>query len=203
MSASLRYDAVVLGAGVAGLTAATRLAEGGAHVCVLGKGVGSTHLAPGTVDVLGYAPDRVEEPARAISGFIAEHPDHPYALIGAEAIAPALDWFSTRIERGPQPGYRYSGALERNYLLPTAVGAIRPSALVPETMAAGDTRGQGRVCVVGLRVLRDFQASLCAGNLRRAGMEARAVEIEVDVGRVEANALGLARRLDDEQFRAA
>jgi glycerol-3-phosphate dehydrogenase subunit B len=43
----LHYDAVVIGAGVAGLTAATRLAESGARVCLLAKGVGSTHLAPG------------------------------------------------------------------------------------------------------------------------------------------------------------
>ena len=203
MNPSLHYDAVVLGAGVAGLTAATRLAEGGARVCVLAKGVGSTHLAPGTVDVLGYGPDRVDEPARALPGFIADHPDHPYALIGAEAIAPALDWFSARIERGPQPGYRYAGGLDRNHLLPTAVGALRPSALVPETMANGDMRALGRVCVVGMRVLRDFHASLCAGNLRRAGIEARAVDVDVDVGRVEANALGLARRFDDKNFRGA
>jgi glycerol-3-phosphate dehydrogenase subunit B len=203
MSPALTYDAVVLGAGVAGLTAAARLAEGGARVCVLAKGVGSTHLAPGTVDVLGYSPDRVEEPAGALPPFISDHPDHPYALIGADAIAPALDWFSARIESGPQPGYTYTGSLERNHLLPTGVGAVRPSALVPETMAAGDMRTGAPVCVVGMRVLRDLHASLCAGNLQRAGIESRAVEIDVDIGRVEANALGLARRFDDETFRAA
>jgi glycerol-3-phosphate dehydrogenase subunit B len=203
MNPSLHYDAVVLGVGVAGLTAATRLAEGGARVCVLAKGVGSTHLAPATIDVLGYAPDRLEEPGRALPDFIANHPEHPYALIGVEAIAPALEWFSTRIEQGPQAGYTYTGGLDRNHLLPTAVGAVRPSALVPETMAGGDTMGQGRVCVVGIRVLRDFHASLCAGNLRRAGIDARAVEIDVDVGRAEANALGLAGRFDDEHFRGA
>lgn len=201
MSPSLHYDAVVLGAGVAGLTAAARLAEGGARVCVLAKGVGSTHLAPGTIGVLGYDPERVEKPADALPGFIAAHPDHPYALVGADAVAPALEWFAERIEAGPQSAYRYTGGLERNQFLPTAVGALRPSALVPETMAAGETSGP--VCVVGLPVLRDFYASLCAGNLRRGGIEARAVEIEVEVGRVEANALGLARRFDDPAFRAA
>ena len=47
MRGELHYDAVVIGAGTAGLTAGARLAEAGARVCVLAKGVGSTHLAPG------------------------------------------------------------------------------------------------------------------------------------------------------------
>ena len=203
MSPSLNYDAVVLGAGVAGLTAAARLAEGGAKVCVLAKGIGSTHLAPGTVDVLGYDPEPVEEPAEALPSFIVGHPEHPYALVGVDAVSPALEWFAAMIEHGPQPGYRYIGGLERNHLLPTAVGALRPSALVPETMAAGDVHTTMPVCAVGVRVLRDFHPSLCAGNLQRAGIEARGIELEIEVGRPEANALALARRFDDPSFRAA
>jgi glycerol-3-phosphate dehydrogenase subunit B len=203
MTPSLHYDVVVLGCGVAGLTAATRLAEGGARVCVLAKGVGSTHLAPGTVDVLGRDPDLVEQPGSALAGFVAAHPDHPYALIGAEAIEPAIEWFAACVRQGPQPGYRYTGSLERNHMLPTAIGAIRPSALVPETMADGDAQSPTPVCVVGIRALRDFQASLCAGNLRRAGIPSRALDLDLDVGRVEVNSLGLARKLDDPRFRAA
>ncbi len=94
MRPSLNYDAVVIGAGVAGLTAAARLAEGGARVCVLAKGVGSTHLAPGTIDVLGYAPERVEDPAAALRAFVGDRSGHPYALIGVEAIVSALEWFA-------------------------------------------------------------------------------------------------------------
>jgi glycerol-3-phosphate dehydrogenase subunit B len=202
MSPSLNYDVVVLGCGVAGLTAAIRLAEGGARVCVLAKGVGSTHLAPGTVDVLGHAPDRVDEPKAALASFVAAHPGHPYATVGWESVEPATEWFAARIESGPQPGYRYVGNLDRNHLLPTAVGAIRPSALVPETMADGDARSQAPVCVIGFRAMRDFHASLCAGNLRRAGFESRGIELDLDVGRVEINALTLARRLDDPRMRA-
>jgi glycerol-3-phosphate dehydrogenase subunit B len=200
---TLTYDAVIIGGGVAGLTAGSRLAEAGARVCVLAKGIGSTHLAPGTVDVLGYDPDRVEEPAEALPTFIAAHPDHPYSLLGVDAISAGIEWFAACIERGPQPGYRYTGGLERNHLLPTAVGALRPSALVPETMVAGDAGEAAPVCAVGIRVLRDFHASLCAGNLRGAGIEARGIEVDVDIGRSEANALHLAQRMDDPAFRAA
>ena len=201
MRTSLHYDAVVIGAGVAGLTAGTRLAEAGARVCVLAKGVGSTHLAGGTVDVLGYDPGRVEAPARALPAFVEARPDHPYALLGVDAIPPALEWFAQRIERGPQPGYRYLGSLERNHLLPTAVGVARPSALVPETMAAGELGAERPVCLVGVRILREFHASLCAANLARLGVEARRVELGLDIDRPEVNALGLARRFDDPAFR--
>ena len=201
MRPTLHYDAVVIGAGVAGLTAAARLAESGARVCVLAKGVGSTHLAAGTVDVLGYDPGRVDAPARALPEFVAARPEHPYALLGVEAVAPALDWFAERMEQGPQAGYCYAGDLERNRLLPTAVGAARPSALVPETMAGGELTDDRPICVVGLRPLRDFHASLCAANIARSGVETRAIELHLDVDRPDENALGLARRFDDARFR--
>jgi len=197
------YDTVVVGAGVSGLTAATRLAEAGASVCVLAKGVGSTHLAAGTIDVLGYTPDRVDEPGAALSAFVAERPEHPYALLGTAAVAPALRWLTEHVAAGPQPGYCYvGGGLDRNALLPTALGAARPSALVPETMAAGELRRPDPVCVASARVLRDFHPTLCAANVSRAGVEARAVELEMAWERPDANALGLAARLDDPGFRA-
>ena len=202
MRGELHYDAVVIGAGTAGLVAGTRLAQSGARVCVVAKGVGSTHLAPGTIDVLGYAPDRVQEPGSALERLIASRPDHPYALIGTDAVAPALEWFQARVAEGPLPGYRYVGSLQRNQMLPTAVGALRPSALVPETMAGGDTARLTRVCVVGTRALRDFHPSLCAANLAQAGIQSRAVSVELALERADMSALGLARRFDDAAWRA-
>jgi glycerol-3-phosphate dehydrogenase subunit B len=204
MKRELHYDAVVIGAGTAGLVAGARLAEGGARVCVLAKGVGSTHLAPGTIDVLGYAPGRISSPAAAVEELAASRPDHPYARLGVDTVAEAVRWFSERVAAGPLPEYRYVGSLEQNVLLPTAVGALRPSALVPETMAAGDASvGLGHVCVVGTRTLRDFHASLCAANLGRSGVSARSVEVEIEADRADENALGLARRFDDPAWRAA
>jgi glycerol-3-phosphate dehydrogenase subunit B len=159
----MKWDAVVVGAGVAGLTAALRLADSGRRVLVVAKGVGATHLAPGTVDVLGYADARVDDPMRALPEFAAAHPQHPYALLRREQIAAALEWFRARIAP-----YRYVGDLTHNFLLPTAAGSAKPSALVPETMAAGDLRGNGRVAVVGLRGLKDFFPAYAAANLARS-----------------------------------
>jgi glycerol-3-phosphate dehydrogenase subunit B len=189
-----RHDVIVAGVGLAGLTAATRLAEGGARVLVLAKGVGATHLGPCTIDVLGYAPDRVDRPGEALAGLGA---DHPYAAVGREGVAAAIDWFKAAVAP-----YAYTGGLEENMLLPTAVGALKPSAVVPETMGAGDLRGGGEVCVVGFRALKDFHAPLLADNLSRAGIVARAVELDLTPeGRADVNSLGFARAFDDPAFR--
>ena len=197
-----RYDIVVIGAGTAGLVAATRLAQAGAEVCLIAQGVGSTHLGPGTIDVLGYTPERVDSPAAAVTELAQREPDHPYALLGP-TLQEAADWFIAMAARGALPGYSYVGSLEHNLLLPTALGALKPSALVPETFAAGDSRQLARVAVVGTPLLRDFHASLCAENLRAAEIDATSVAMEIDADRADASTLGLARRFDDRAWRAA
>jgi len=200
----MKPDVVVVGAGLAGLSAAVRLAEAGASVRVLAKGVGSTHLSAGTIDVLGYDADdkRIDRPLDALGSLPAEH---PYGLTGKDGVSAAIEWFKGRIAAGPRAPYAYTGDADENKLLPTAVGAIAPSAVVPETMAGGDLRGGGRVCVVGFRGLKDFYPTLVADNLSRGpdGIEARGLELDLrPEGRADPNALAYARAFDDPRFRA-
>jgi glycerol-3-phosphate dehydrogenase subunit B len=204
----MTQDVIVVGTGLAGLTAAVRLAEGGARVLVLAKGIGATHLSGGTIDVLGYAPDRVASPADALERLAGAQPGHPYARIGAAAVAAALDWLRERVAAGPLAPYAYAGGLEENLLLPTAVGVPRPTALAPSTMLAGDLRAGGRVCIAGVRQLKDFHPALAADNLGGAGLdapvEARSVELDLPVtGRADVNAQGLAQALDDPAVRGS
>ena len=194
------HDAIVVGCGLAGLTAGVRLAEAGARVLVLAKGVGATHLAPGTIDVLGRLGDeRVERPHEALPGL---GDAHPYARVGADRVAAAVEWFTARIAGGSLAPYAYTGSVRENVLLPTAVGVARPSAVVPETMAAGDLRSGDPVVAVGFRGLKDFHPALLADMLARAGVRARAIELDlVPEGRADVNALGYARAFDDPAFR--
>jgi glycerol-3-phosphate dehydrogenase subunit B len=196
------HDVVVIGTGLAGLTAAVRTAEAGARVLVLAKGVGATHLSPVTIDVLGYAPERVEHPRDALPALPA---GHPYGLVGADGVAAAVAWFRERIAGGSLPGYAYAGGLDENLLLPTAVGAARPTALAPESLAGGDLRDPAPICVVGFRALKDFHPALLADNLNRSGLglEARAIELDLaPENRRDVNSLGFARGFDDPRFRA-
>jgi glycerol-3-phosphate dehydrogenase subunit B len=199
----MTYDVVVIGVGLAGLTAALRLAEEGLRVLVVAKGVGGTHLAPATIDVLGYADGPVESPAGALPEFVAAHPEHPYRHISVELIRSSLEWFGQRVgELG------YKGRLEENFLLPTAVGVAKPTALVPQTMAAGDLRAGGRFVFVGLRGLKDFYPAYLADNLvrvalpSRGSVSARAVELEPPLGvERDVSSVAFARRFEQAEFR--
>ncbi len=200
----MSYDDVVVGAGLTGLTAGLRLAEEGRRVLVLAKGPGAMHLSSGTVDVLGYAPDRVDHPAQALAGLAASQPNHPYALIPPEVIKDSLTWFRTRARP-----FRYLGGLEENLLLPTAVGVPKPTALVPESMAPGDLRQGGRFVIVGFRALKDFYPGYVADNLSRSIslgrglLSARGLWVDASPGgEADVNSLGFARRFEDPGFRA-
>jgi glycerol-3-phosphate dehydrogenase subunit B len=197
------YDTVVIGAGLAGLTAGLRLAEEGQRVLVVAKGVGATHLAPATIDVLGYHEGTVTSPARALPAFTAANPAHPYAHVQLPVIRTSLEWFKARADE-----HGYGGSIEENVLLPTAVGVAKPAALVPATTAAGDLRRGGRFVFVGLPGLKDFYSSYLADNISRAEVKtgtspvARAIELSSPLGEDgDVGTLGLARRFEQSSFR--
>lgn len=197
-------DVVVMGAGLAGLSAALRLQQAGREVTLVSFGIGGLQLGQGTIDVLGYAPDRVEDPVAAVDALRASTPDHPYAHFSGDEVASALTWIRESI--GPE---LLQGSATRNVLLPTAVGALRPTALVQPSMAAGEPRDGKKYVFVGLRRLKDFYPDLVAANLARQTtpsgdpIQARAIHVDLEVrsGEVDSSGLNFARALDRPEVR--
>ena len=83
--------------GSASDAAALRLARGGASVTLVSAGVGGLQLSQGTLDVLGYAPDRVLRPFQALDAFGAARPEHPYATLGAAAVRAGADFVADAV----------------------------------------------------------------------------------------------------------
>ncbi len=192
---------VVIGAGLAGLTAALAAAERGHRVTLASFGVGGLPLSPGVIDVLGYAPERVERPLSRLGSL----PDgHPYSGLGETAVREGLGFL-----RGVL-GDLLAGDGESNWVLPTAVGAMRPTMFAQPSMIAGACVGGARFAIVGVRQLKDFWPELIAGNLSRTPtpdggrIEARAAWVDAPArpGEVDATGVALARQLDQPEARS-
>ncbi len=177
----MRADTIVIGAGYAGLMAAYQAAESGQKTLLVSKGVGTTHWTPGSVDILGYdlaTSNLVEDPRSGVGKLIAAQPDHPYAHAGLDSLDGALQAFMAVTQA---QGLPYAGSADRNFLLPSPIGAVRPTAIAPLSMAAGNLSHDGQMLIIGFSKLRDFYPLLAAGNLTQAGYRARGISIEVPV----------------------
>jgi glycerol-3-phosphate dehydrogenase subunit B len=198
------HGILVIGAGLAGLTAAWQAASAGHKVRLVAKGWGATHWGSGCIDVLGYYPldseTAVSSPAEGIERLVKDNPNHPYALVGVEGVTAALEALKGLCE---EAGYPLHGSVERNWLLPSAVGTVRPTCLAPETMIAGDLAQGSPMLIVGFRKFGDFYANVTADNLAQQGFTAGHVMLDLPslAKQRVLNGVLLARMMEQAQFR--
>ncbi len=196
----MHYDTIVIGAGLAGLMAAIGRAGQGERVLVLAKGHGATHWASGQVDLLAGDAN----PLAAVARLAAERPEHPYARVGLPALEAGVAHLRALCANATYP---LAGNLHQRLLLPTALGALRPTTLAPTTMVAGESRqlGDGRpTLIAGFHELRDFFPPLAAANLRAQGLPADGCYLTLPpTGRRQGfDPVILARLFDTADFRA-
>lgn len=197
-------DVVVIGAGLAGLSCAAELAEGGARVLLAAKGMATTHWTHGGLDVAGSP---AAATSRAGVEALAGMADHPYARLAAD-VEPAV---SAHLERTAAAGLTHAGDLDAPLRpMPTAIGTLRPAAIVPAAQAAALEPWDGDgLLLVGIEHYRDAWAPWAARNLGHAAWpddaprETRGISVDLPwLGRLHnLNATVLARLFDDPVWR--
>jgi glycerol-3-phosphate dehydrogenase subunit B len=170
---AIRDDVLVVGGGLAGMTAALAAAREGASVRVVTDSESTLQQASGLVDVLGYptphgdADDEsnaspVANPFDAIDDLPE---DHPYRLVGVDALRGGLEVFDDAT------GDLYRGEhTERNALVPTVGGTVKPTARYPASVAPGLASDDRTMLLVGFEGDTDVDAPNVAAHLRAAGV---------------------------------
>src|SRR5439155_1662063 len=143
--------------------------KAGRKPVLIWPGLSSLYFVYATVDVLGYSDatsrQPLERPGTAVAALIADHPDHPYARAGLDALR---DGVALLMEWLEEAGFRWQGSLDHNLLLPTAIGTPKPSCLYAQSMAAGDLGRDEPIVLCGFEGYEVFAPELAASNLSRS-----------------------------------
>ncbi|HET9847328.1 MAG TPA: anaerobic glycerol-3-phosphate dehydrogenase subunit GlpB [Candidatus Dormibacteraeota bacterium] len=201
----MKFDVAVVGSGLAALVAARSLQKAGRQPVLIWPGLSSLYFVYATIDVLGYpdstSKEPVEHPEEAVGRLIRDHPDHPYARAGLPALR---DGTRLLVEWLREAGFSWQGSLDRNLLLPTAIGTPKPSCLAPDSMAAGDLQRRDPIIFCGFEGHEDFVPELAASNLSRSWQHpVRALRIRLprfEPGR-QFTSIDVARSFEDAAFR--
>lgn len=143
---------VVIGAGLAGMTAALAALELGAQVEVVAFGQGSWIATPGWLET-----GDVEK--------LAAQPDHPYAIAGTDSLYAGLALLDRSIG--------LNGAQTSSL---TLSGTMRPISFAPFSLNHS-LNVNNRVMVVGFEGWRDFFPQLIADQLNESGYDAQAISL--------------------------
>ena len=150
------FDVIVIGGGLAGFMSAAGAANRGQRVALLTYGSGSLPLASGAIDFL-----KAEAPDVAIKNLPAHH---PYKKIGMKNLDAAAKFFC---EVAAKDNLIYNGGLCAQIPIVTAVGTLKYSCLVPESMDASKLADKKKIFVAGVKGLKDFYAAMIADNLKK------------------------------------
>ena len=157
-----KTDVVVVGSGIAGMSAALVAAQCGKKVTLLTHGVGSLAISSGCLDVLGYVNGtRVSNPFDGMDLLPAEH---PYSLIGEDSIREAVAWFMELTRRGDLD---FAKAAEGNHNLITVMGTLKPSYLCPDSFNPAYLEDVHRAVVVTVEDMKDVHPGLIIDQLHR------------------------------------
>jgi glycerol-3-phosphate dehydrogenase subunit B len=118
----------------------------------------------------------VDHPSVGIEWLRQHLPSHPYSLAGTEAVEQVLDSFKLLCEVAEYP---FFGSLDQNWLLPSSLGAARPTCLVPKSMTAGDLRLRDPMLLVGFDQFLDFYPALAAENIRQLDVPAEELTLDL------------------------
>lgn len=158
----MKRRVLVIGGGLAGLTAALSAARAGATTTLIVGGQGAHHLFSGCIDVLAFPPNGSAPTARpldAVTALTGTQPEHPYAKVGVAQVRRALRIFQTDMSEAGCP-YEGDGETLREAL--TVLGRARPTGLTPDTMSAPPEQVE---VVCNIHGIANFSAPLLAGEL--------------------------------------
>lgn len=199
----MKFDTVIIGGGLAGLTCGIRLQQKGKKCAIISSGQSALHFSSGSFDLLNRLPDGTEvtSPIHAVEKLDKEH---PYVKLG--------DKFSSYASEAKRfleyCGVEVHGEAERNHLRITPMGKLKPTWLTISDFLSSafsiENIAEKKILLVNLDGFLDFNTRFIADSLERRNAKCHIVSINTPalerlrISPTEMRSTNIARALDDE-----
>jgi glycerol-3-phosphate dehydrogenase subunit B len=169
MSFTPKFDTIIIGGGLSGLTCAISLSKKGQKCAVISAGQSALHFCSGSFDLLGYSNGSlVNEPLKAIASLPETH---PYSLLGADRVASLTasvkPFFS-------EMGITFHGDESRNHFRITPMGGLKPTWLTLSDFTpieTADSLPWKKAAILNVSGFLDFHTAFIADGLEKFGVE--------------------------------
>ena len=166
----MRYDCIIIGGGIAGLTCGIKCAGEGLRCAIISSGMSALHFSSGSIDLLGShtGQDVVKEPYVELDRFIKENPTHPYAKCGGDTIRNAFSFFQAEAN---SQGLELCCNKEKNHFHVTPAGTLKTTFLSQQSVFNKKIRDaffkKPKIAVINIDGFRDFYPAVGRANLKK------------------------------------
>lgn len=200
----MKFDAVIIGGGLAGLMCGIKLGEAGLRCAIVSRGQSALHFSSGSLDLLSHLADGtpIHDIESGLCELIDQSPQHPYAHPGAAGVLDYADQAEALLARA---GLTLQGHWRYAHARLTPLGQWRTAWLSQQDAPCAPLAGK-RIRVVGIAGFLDFEPLMVAEGLKQQGIEADTAELALpalDVLRQnpsEFRSVNITRMLDDPRY---
>lgn len=171
----MKFDTIIIGGGLTGLTCGIQLAEQGKKCAIVTSGQSAIHFFSGSFDLLGNVDGKeIINPLEAIS----ELPDtHPYKRVGESNIARIANESHQLLNRA---GLSFLGQPNQNHFVLTPMGTMKPTWLTLNEFThfyQKDVIPYKNALIVNFAGFLDFHTLFIKDGLSKMGVDAEIKEI--------------------------
>jgi glycerol-3-phosphate dehydrogenase subunit B len=160
----MKFDTIIIGGGLAGLTAGIELSRKGQKCLIVSSGQSALHFFSGSLELCSLS----DNPYDAIASLSAEH---PYSNIGVERVKELSAGVKSFFK---EVGATFKGQKDANHWRITPLGVMKRAWLTLDEYATFPSTGElpwKKVALLNIDGFLDFHTSYIAAGLAEKGVE--------------------------------
>lgn len=171
----MKFDYIIIGGGLSGLTCGIRLSQAGKKVAIVSAGQSTLHFGSGSLDLLGYDEEgnTIEHPLDEMDRL---NENHPYRKIGTGRIEDLAQEAKKLLD---DCGIRTTGSAQKNHYRITPMGILKPTWLTLENYATSLSASElpwKSVILANVAGFLDFPMEFISDGLGKLGTR---TEVEI------------------------